>query len=143
MRTLRADPHRGDGRFLCRDRGRGTASSVFSEMTRIVTEQGVDEAIAYVAEQRPSIMKAVHARRKQNRADLQPLLQAAGLHEAKGQAAEARSLYTDILDVEPDWPRRCMPPSGSTPTKGTSHVFAPPLLMLSVTTKKLIEWPSA
>jgi tetratricopeptide (TPR) repeat protein len=84
--------------------GRGKATSVFSEMTRIVAEQGVDEAIAYVAEQRPSIMKVVQARRKQNRADLQPLLQTAGLYEAKGKAAEARSLYTDILEVEPDWP---------------------------------------
>ena len=88
--------------------GRGTATSVFQEMTRILAEQGVDEAIAYVATQRSSILKTVHARaaaaRERNRADLQPLLQTAGLHEAKGQAAEARALYTDILAVEPDWP---------------------------------------
>jgi len=88
--------------------GRGTATSVFQEMKRILTEQGVDEAIAYVATQRSSILKTVHARaaaaRERNRADLQPLLQTAGLHEAKGQAAEARALYTDILAVEPDWP---------------------------------------
>ena len=88
--------------------GRGTATSVFKEMTRILTEQGVDEAIAYVAAQRPSILKTVRARaaatRERNRADLQPLLQAAGLHEAKGQAPAARTLYTDILGADPDWP---------------------------------------
>jgi tetratricopeptide (TPR) repeat protein len=87
--------------------GRGSATSVFQEMTRILTEQGVDEAIAYVATQRPSILKTVQARaaaaRERNRADLQPLLRTAGLHETKGQAAEARALYTDILTVEPDW----------------------------------------
>ena len=88
--------------------GRGTATSVFSEMTRILTEQGVDEAIAYVGTQRPSIFKTVRGRsagvRQQNRAEMQPLLKAAGLHESKGQAAEAHALYTDILAEEPDWP---------------------------------------
>jgi hypothetical protein len=88
--------------------GQGTATSVFQEMTRILAEQGVDEAIAYVATQRSYILKTVRARaaaaRERNRADLQPLLRTAGLHEAKGQAAEARALYTDILAAEPDWP---------------------------------------
>ena len=60
--------------------GRGTATSVFKEMTRILTEQGVDEAIAYVAAQRSSILKTVDDRTKtaheRNRADFQPLLQA-------------------------------------------------------------------
>jgi L-amino acid N-acyltransferase YncA len=37
--------------------GRGTASNVIQEMTRILTEQGVDEAIAYVATHRPLILK--------------------------------------------------------------------------------------
>ena len=88
--------------------GRGTATNVFQEMTRILAEQGVDEAIDYVVTQRSSILKTVNARaaaaRERNRADLQPLLRIAGLHEAKGQSAEARALYTDILTVEPDWP---------------------------------------
>jgi Flp pilus assembly protein TadD len=88
--------------------GRDTATSVFQEMTRILAEQGVGEAIAYVATQRPSILKTVQARaaaaRERNRTDLQPLLRTAGLHEAKGQVAEARGLYSDILAVEHDWP---------------------------------------
>src|SRR5204863_3091944 len=88
--------------------GRGTATSVFQEMTRILTGQGVDEAIAYVASQRVSILQTVKARaataRERNRADLQPLLQAAALHDNKGQPTEARALYTDVLTAEPDWP---------------------------------------
>ena len=88
--------------------GHGTATSVFQEMTRILTEQGVDEAIAYVGTQRASILQTVRARaetiRERNRADLQPLLRTAALHQAKGQAHEARTLYNDILAVEPDWP---------------------------------------
>ena len=88
--------------------GRGTATSVFSEMTRIVAEQGVDEAIAFVGAQRSSILKAVDditkTAHERIRATMQPLLKLAGLHESKGQAVEARSLYADILAKEPDWP---------------------------------------
>ncbi len=88
--------------------GRGTGTSVFQEMTRILSEQGVDEAITYVGTQRSSIFQTVRARaataREHNHADLQPLLRTAALHQAKGQPAEARTLYTDILAIEPDWP---------------------------------------
>ena len=88
--------------------GRGRATSVFQEMTRILTEQGVDEAIAYVATQRSSILQAVRARAaatsERNRNDLEPLLRAAALHQTKGQSAEARALYAEILAAEPDWP---------------------------------------
>lgn len=87
---------------------KGTATSVFQEMTRILTEQSVDEAIAYVSTQRAAIFQTVRARttavRDRNRADLQPLLRTAALHEAKGQAADARTMYNDILAVEPEWP---------------------------------------
>ncbi|MBX3336208.1 MAG: DUF4062 domain-containing protein [Nitrospira sp.] len=88
--------------------GRGTSTNIFQEMTRILSEQGVDEAIAYVGAQRSSILQTVRTRatvvRERNRADLQPLLRTAGLLQAKGQATEARNLYTDIFAVEPDWP---------------------------------------
>ncbi len=88
--------------------GLGTATSVFQEMSRILAEQGVDEAIAYVGAQRSGILETVRARaaaaRERNRADLQPLLQTAALYEAKGQANEARALYADVLAAEPDWP---------------------------------------
>jgi len=89
------------------ERGRA-ATSVFEEMTRILSEQGVDEAIAYVGSQRNAILQTVCARvaaaRECNRADLQPLLRAAALHENKGQATHARAFYADILSAEPDWP---------------------------------------
>lgn len=88
--------------------GKGTASSVFHEMSRILAEQGVDQAIAYVASQRSAILQTVRARasaaQQRNRSELQPLLQAAALRESKGQTAEARALYADVLSVEPDWP---------------------------------------
>jgi hypothetical protein len=88
--------------------GRGAATSVFQEMSRILAEQGVDEAIAYVGAQRANILQTVRGRaaaaREQNRADLQPLLQTAALYKTKGQAAEARRLYAEVLALEPDWP---------------------------------------
>jgi tetratricopeptide (TPR) repeat protein len=89
--------------------GRGTTTSVFQEMTRILTEQGVDEAIAYVASQRPSILKTVRARaasaRERNRADLEPLLLTAGMYETKGQFDEAYALYSEIITIAPEWAR--------------------------------------
>jgi tetratricopeptide (TPR) repeat protein len=87
--------------------GSDKSSSVFKEMTRILTEQGVDEAIAYVSAQRPSILKTVRARaiaaRERNRTDLQPLLKTASLYETKGLVAEARSLYNEVLEIDPGW----------------------------------------
>lgn len=92
--------------------GQGNATGVFQEMTRIIAEQGIDAAIAYVAGQRSSILQAIKARtqsvnqalNQRNRAELQPLLKTAALYESKGQTNEARGLYQDILNVEPDWP---------------------------------------
>ncbi|MGO9118669.1 MAG: DUF4062 domain-containing protein [Desulfomonilaceae bacterium] len=88
--------------------GSGTASNVFQEMDRILREQGVDEAIAYVGTQRASILETVRTRsaatHERNRAQLQPLLQTAGLFQSRGQSSEARGLYSDILAAEPDWP---------------------------------------
>src|SRR5271165_6857840 len=54
------------------------STQVFDEMTRILAEEGVDQALAYVATQRPGILEKVEARaiatREKNRADLLPLL---------------------------------------------------------------------
>lgn len=75
-------------------------------MTRILAEQGVDEAIAYVSAQQASIFKTIRARaatvRERNRADLEPLVRTAALYQVKGQTIEARALYHDILGSEPD-----------------------------------------
>jgi tetratricopeptide (TPR) repeat protein len=88
--------------------GSGKATRVFLERSRILNEQGVDDAIAYVCSERPSILKNVKARtaaaRERNRAELQPLLKTAGFYETKGQADDARARYEEILEAEPDWP---------------------------------------
>lgn len=88
--------------------GRGNATGVLQEMSRILADQGVDEAIAYVGSQRSSILQGVRARatatRERNQNELRPLLRTAALYEAKGQRVDARALYADILDIAPDWP---------------------------------------
>ena len=87
---------------------RGEASGVFTELTRILKEQGVDPALAYVAAKRVGILDQVRARqaaaRQRNRDDLQPLLTSAGLYAAKGEAEPARALYQEVLELEPEWP---------------------------------------
>ena len=88
---------------------RGRSTNVFQELSRILAEQGVDEAIIYMAAQKSSILQSVRARaaaaRERNRRELEPLLRTAGLYEAKGQSDDARSLYGEILEVEPEWPQ--------------------------------------
>jgi tetratricopeptide (TPR) repeat protein len=83
-------------------------SPVLREMTRILSEEGVDAALAYIDGQRGSVLDRIKARAEavqaQNRAELQPLLQAAGLHAAKGQNDAARMGYRDVLSMEPQWP---------------------------------------
>jgi len=87
---------------------RGEASSVFTELTRILKEQGVDPALAYVASKRVGILDQVRNRqaaaRQRNRDDLQPLLTSAGLYAAKGEGESARALYREVLELEPEWP---------------------------------------
>ncbi len=88
--------------------GKGTATNVFEELTRILAEQGVDEAIAYVESQRGSILQVARSlavsAHERIRAELRPLLNAAGLYQAMEQTAEAHTLYAEILDAEPEWP---------------------------------------
>jgi len=87
----------------------GTASSsqIFDEMTRILAEQGVDQALAYVTTQRAGIIEKVKARaaaaREKNRIDLLPLLKSAQLQADRNHSAEAESVFADILALEPDW----------------------------------------
>ena len=92
---------------------RGEANSVFTELTRILQEQGVDPALAYVAAKRPAILDQVRARqaaaRQRNRDDLQPLLTSAGLYAARGDPASAAARYQEVLDLEPDWPEALEP----------------------------------
>ena len=88
--------------------GTAKVTNVFDEMTRILAEQGVDQALAYVDSQRQGILETVKARavaaRERNRADLRPLLKSAQLMDASTQSAKAEELYGEILALEPDWP---------------------------------------
>jgi hypothetical protein len=88
--------------------GTDRSTQVFDEMTRILAEEGVDQALAYVATQRPSILEKVRARanaaREKNRADLLPLLKSAQLQADRNQPDEATRLFAEILAVESDWP---------------------------------------
>ena len=88
--------------------GTARSSQVFDEMTRILAEEGVDQALAYAATQQPGILEKVKARaaaaREKNRADLLPLLKSAQLQAERNQPAEAERLFADILALEPDWP---------------------------------------
>jgi tetratricopeptide (TPR) repeat protein len=76
-------------------------------MTRILKEQGVDQAIAYVATQRAAILDKVKARaaaaREKNRTDLLPLLKSAQLEAERNHPGEAEQLFREILALEPDW----------------------------------------
>lgn len=126
--------------------GRGTATSVFKEMTRILDEQGVDEAIAYVGSQRSGILKKVQARaaaaREKNRSDLQPLLKTAGLYQAQGQADKDRSLYDDVLALEPDWPEALHAAVYFHIDQGDRAQFLTSLTQARVSMKRRSAWPS-
>ena len=93
---------------LRKSKGAGPQPLTVREMTRVLAEQGVDAAIDYAAAKRSSILETAHARtataHERNRAELQPLLQAAALYGNKGQSLQARTLYAEVLAVEPDWP---------------------------------------
>ncbi|WP_058554598.1 tetratricopeptide repeat protein [Thiohalocapsa sp. ML1] len=84
------------------------ATEVFQELTRILDEQGVGPALAYVESKRGGILaqvQAIQASAEQRiRAALAPLLKAAQLYAAAGDAEQARATYRDILARAPDWP---------------------------------------
>ena len=83
------------------------SSQVFDEMTRILAEEGVNQALAYAATQRLGILEKVKARaddaREKNRFDLLPLVKSAQLEAERNYPAEAEHLFADILALEPDW----------------------------------------
>jgi hypothetical protein len=87
--------------------GTGRSTQIVDEMTRILAEEGVDQALAYAAAKRPGILEKVKARaavtREKNRADLLPLLKSAQLQANGNQPAEATCLFAEILAVEPEW----------------------------------------
>ena len=89
--------------------GRADATAELKEMTRILQEEGVDKALAYIEGQRAAMLARVAAadawHLEQKRAQLQPLLQAAGLQWTKGQTGAARASYQELLKLDPQWPQ--------------------------------------
>jgi tetratricopeptide (TPR) repeat protein len=87
--------------------GTDRSTDVFNEMTRILKQEGVDQALDYVAKQRPGILEKVKARaaaaREKNRAELLPLLKSAQLQAERNHPAEAEHLFGEILALDPDW----------------------------------------
>lgn len=86
----------------------GQADQVFAEMTRILDEQGVDQALAYIESKSHDLLAEVdqinERARRHARNKLQPLLISAGLYQTKGNVDAAHALYADILARAPDWP---------------------------------------
>jgi tetratricopeptide (TPR) repeat protein len=88
--------------------GTERSSNVFNEMSRILAEEGVDQALAYADTQRPSILEKVKDRaaaaREENRAELLPLLKSAQLQADRNHPEQAEGVFGEILDLEPAWP---------------------------------------
>lgn len=80
---------------------------VLQEMLRILQDEGLDKALAYVERQRSAILAANDrlqaAHDESLRARLRPLLQAAGLKAARGDDG-ARQAYAELLARQPQWP---------------------------------------
>jgi tetratricopeptide (TPR) repeat protein len=87
--------------------GTGQTNDVLTQMSRVLAEEGVDEAIAYIASLRGNILDMVRARRKmaelKNRVELRPLLKSAELLANRNDFVEADKLLQDVLSLEPLW----------------------------------------
>ncbi len=88
--------------------GQAEIDPIVREMSRILQEEGVDQALVYAERRRPDILKAVDvslaAHQEKIRAQLKPLFNAAQLHAARGDDNAARQGYTELLARQPDWP---------------------------------------
>jgi phage tail protein X len=88
--------------------GRADTTAVFKEMARILEQEGVDMALAYIAEQKGGILDRVRKRKEieqaQTRTELQPLLTAADLKGSSGQTVAARAAFRELLALDPAWP---------------------------------------
>ncbi len=84
----------------------GNTSTTLSEMLRILDEQGVDQALAYLTSQSTRLLEKDTAKTTAARADLQPLLTGAQLAIANGQPEKAEALFQQLLTPGlPDWPQ--------------------------------------
>ena len=89
--------------------GTADATEESKEMTRILKEEGVDAALGYIEAKRDTLLQRVAASKaaheEEVRTQLQPLLQAAGLQATKGDTADARKSYEELLKLDAQWPQ--------------------------------------
>ena len=88
--------------------GRADTTHASRELARILADEGVDAALAYVEREKAAILAQVDTQlaseRDRMRARLAPLLSAADLQATKGQPAAARTAYRELLQRDPAWP---------------------------------------
>ena len=84
------------------------ATEEVKEMGRILQEEGVDKALAYIEGKRAALLARVAAadaaRIDQRRAQLQPLLKAAALQATKGNIDRAIGGFEELLMADATWP---------------------------------------
>ena len=88
--------------------GGAEATRVGRELTRILTDEGTDAALAYIEREKKNLLAEADAQlatdRERLRGKLAPLLSAADLLVTKGSAAAARTAYRELLQRDADWP---------------------------------------
>ena len=84
--------------------GSAEATSEFDELTRILTEEGVEQALLWLESQRGGILQIAQHQQEAARKTLQPLLKGALLAQSEGEEARAERLYRDVLATDPAWP---------------------------------------
>jgi len=84
------------------------ATRIGRELTRILTAEGTDAALAFIGREKEGLLaeadKQLAADRERLRGRLAPLLSAADLLVTKGDTAAARTAYRELLQRDPAWP---------------------------------------
>src|SRR5207244_2477189 len=70
--------------------GTAQATAVYEELTRILQEEGVEPALAYLEKKRGDVFTRVRTQKELVRSELRPFLTGARLKAVNGQAASAR-----------------------------------------------------
>ena len=84
------------------------ATRIGRELTRILTDEGTDAALAFIGREKAGLLAEADAQlaadRERLRGRLAPLLSAADLLVTKGDTAAARTAYRELLQRDPAWP---------------------------------------
>jgi hypothetical protein len=84
------------------------ATRIGRELTRILTEEGTDAALAFIGREKAGLLAEADAQlaadRERLRGRLAPLLSATDLLVTKGDTAAARPAYRELLQRDPAWP---------------------------------------